>query len=135
MQLELFDIQTENAGRQGKVGKTAGKAGNAAASQKTGATGKSGADFLTSLRLVSKKSPAQSDDLPAAAGPELTAQEPRLTRLGDVLNEILRAWPAGRRPAVALGARGDRSRRRPLNPPQPIREVRPLQRRNKPWQY
>lgn len=110
MQLELFDFRTENAGLKSKVGKTTGKAGEAAASQKTGATGKSGADFLTSLRMVSKKSQANSDDLPAAAGPDLAAQEPRLTRLGDVLNEILREWPAGRRPAVAIGARGDRNK-------------------------
>jgi len=111
MQLELFDIQTDNAGRKGKPGKATGKAGIAAAGHKAGATGESGADFLTSLRMVSKKSQTKSEDLPAAAtGLDLAAKDPQPTRLGEVLNEIIRAWPTGRRPANAIGAGSDRTK-------------------------
>lgn len=108
MQLELFDIQTANTGRKGKIGKTTGKT---AASQENGATGKSGADFLASLRMVAKKSQAESDDLPAATtGLDLAAKQSQPIRLGDVLNEIIREWPAGRRPISTVGASNDGSK-------------------------
>jgi len=113
MQLELFDIQTDNAGRKGKVGLTSDRA---AARQEAGTAGQSRVDFLASLRLVSKKGPAKADDLPVSAvGSELTAKASRFTQLGDVLNEIMRAWPAGRRPAVATGIGGDRNK---ITPPE-----------------
>jgi len=111
MQLELFDIQTDNAGRKGKLGKATGKAGITAAGKKAGGAGESGADFLASLRMVSKKSQAKSEDLPAdAAGLDLAAKDAQPIRLGDVLNEIIRAWPAGRRPIKTVGADGERGK-------------------------
>jgi len=111
MQLELFDIQTDNAGRKGKLGKATGKAGITAAGEKAGATGESGADFLASLRMVSKTSQAKSEDLPAtAAGLDLAAKDAQPIRLGEVLNEIIRAWPAGRRPIKTVGADGERGK-------------------------
>jgi len=111
MQLELFDIQTDNAGRKGKLDRATGEAGIAAAGQKASATGESGADFLASLRMVSNKSQAKSEDLPAAAaGLDLAAKDAQPIRLGDVLNEIIRAWPAGRRPINTVGADGVRSK-------------------------
>jgi len=111
MQLELFDIQTDNAGRKGKPGKATGKAGIVAAGQKTGADDASGPDFLAALRLVSEKSLVKSEDRPAAAaGLDPAVRDSQPIRLGDVLNEIIREWPAGRRPVDTIGAGGDRSK-------------------------
>ncbi|MCP3950644.1 MAG: flagellar hook-length control protein FliK [Desulfobacterales bacterium] len=129
MQLELLDIRTDKTAIQGKTGKKAGYNRGAAADGKTGDTrgaaadgktgdirgaaadGKTGDirgagddDFLSSLHRVSKKNQEKSGDLPtAASGLNPGPDQESLSRLGDILDEIMRGWPAGKRPVGILG--------------------------------
>lgn len=100
MQLELFDIRTADTGRKDRIGQAAAKNGRPAAGPTTGAQEKNGADFLASLRTVSEEGQPKTEDLSTAAdGLNLNPADTQPTRLSDVLNEIIRAWPTGRRPA------------------------------------
>jgi len=108
MQLELFDIQTADPGRKGKAGRSAANDGRSAAGQKSGAREDKGADFLASLRTVSREDQlAAEDQLNAEAGLKLNPADTQPIRLSEVLNEIIREWPAGRRPAGAIAAGDD----------------------------
>ncbi len=105
MQLELFNIRTEDTPPKGKVGKAAGRNPGAAADGKTGATQGTGDDFLSFLRRVSKENQENTGDIPpAASGPDLSFDGEQSACLDDILDEIMRAWPAGKRPTGLMGA-------------------------------
>jgi len=99
MQLALFDIQTDDAAPKGKAGKVTGKTSKAAAGGTNKATQNTGDDFMASLRMVSKRKQENPEDIPAAtSGSGQTPDGEHLARLGDILNEIMREWPTGKRP-------------------------------------
>jgi hypothetical protein len=101
MQLELFDIRSEDTAPAGRTGRTGLNTGHRRAGENDDGTRGSGDDFLSSLRMVSKADPDEKGAGAADAKAPAREAEPspgNPTPLGELFNTVMRAWPEGKRP-------------------------------------
>ncbi len=107
MQLELFDIRSHDAAENGKTNRLADGTVNAAAAVKANTAKSTPGDFSLSLAMVSEENQDKSADNPTAiTDPDQTPDSDDLILLGDILEDVIRAWPTGKK-QVFLAGTGD----------------------------
>ena len=108
MQLELFNIRSNDAPQKGKATVLADGPVKTNAGGTTNTEKSTRDDFMSSLAMVSKENQDRSGDIPAAEhGPDQIPDSDDLTNLSDILEEITREWPAGKRPVDFPGVGGE----------------------------
>lgn len=109
MQLEFFDIRSNDIPPKGKAPALAGGPFKTLQGGETNTDKSTGnADFMASLALVSTENQDSRGRIQmTASGSDQLADDADADLLGDILKEIMREWPAGKRPTLLPGTGGE----------------------------